>query len=156
MWTKIAKIKAFTVQEMVVVLLITSMVVGMAFSVLGLVQKQMGGIATVYRAKSEADRLRKALWIDFNRYTDIQWDAQKEYLHLGNELETKLYDLSGDRPVSETDTFYIPLKSKKCYFGTRDVISGQVDALELQMGPALGERALFVYKENTADTYLNQ
>ncbi|MEO1012826.1 MAG: hypothetical protein AAFX53_16115 [Bacteroidota bacterium] len=146
------RIKAFTVQEMVVVLLITSIVVGMAYSVLHLVQQQIGGIAEVYREKSEADRLRQLLWIDFNRYAYIQWDAKKEYLYLSNELGGKQYDLSQDRFISERDTFYIPLESAKFFFNNREVGSGEIDAMEL----LCKGRSIFVYKENAPDTYLNQ
>ena len=42
-----SKIQAYTLSEMIVVLILTSIVVGMAFSVLTLVQKHMSGIRHV-------------------------------------------------------------------------------------------------------------
>ena len=52
-----SKVQAFTLSEMIVVLIITSIVIGMAFSVLRLVQKHMGGIQDNFNRSTELNRL---------------------------------------------------------------------------------------------------
>lgn len=150
------KIKAFTLQEMIVVLLITSIVVGMAFSVLNLVQRQMGTIKGIYEVKLEANQLRQLLWVDFNRYSYITYDAKKEQLNLSNELETKYYELSNNRFVSGKDTFQIQMESKQFYFNNALRSSGEIDAIELRTDKESGGQYIFVYKKNAPNTYLNQ
>ena len=78
------KIMAFTLSEMIVVLILTSIVIGLAFSVLNLVQKQMSAIQDNYNKSLELNKLETALWLDFNRYSDIRFNE------LDNELSAIL------------------------------------------------------------------
>jgi len=59
-----SKIKAFTLNEMLVVLLITAIVVGMSFAVLSLVQQQMHGIDGNYKKNTAFNLLKQSLWFD--------------------------------------------------------------------------------------------
>ena len=150
------KIKAFALQEMIVVLLITSIVVGMAFSVLNLVQRQMNNINGIYDTKMETNQLRQSLWIDFNRYSYAFYDGKKRELSLGNGMETKNYQIAEGLFTTERDTFFIPVESMKFYFKNEERLYGEIDAIELKTDKASGGQYVFVYKENAADTYLNQ
>ena len=156
MKTRTQKVKAFALQEMIVVLLITAVVVGMAFSVLGLVQKQMGNIEDIYGVKLEANKLRQSLWADFNRYSHAYYDQKEERLYLSNELGTKYYAIVDERFVTEKDTFHIALQSWKFYFNNAARSSGEIDAIELKTSKETGHQHIFVYKNNAAATYLNQ
>lgn len=149
------KIKAFALQEMIVVLLITSIVVGMAFAVLNLVQKQMGNIEKIYEVKLEANKLRQSLWIDFNRYSHISYDPKKELLLFNNALETKQYKLSENRFVIGNDTLDIEMETKKFYFNNESRSIGEIDAIELKTSKESGGQYIFVYKKNAPDTYMN-
>ena len=60
------KIKAFTLSEMVVVTILTSIIVGIAFSVLSLVQRHMYSIKQNFNNNTELSKLEQALWIDFD------------------------------------------------------------------------------------------
>ncbi|MEM9650388.1 MAG: prepilin-type N-terminal cleavage/methylation domain-containing protein, partial [Bacteroidota bacterium] len=61
----VKKLRAFTLSEMLVVLLLTVIVVGLAFSVLNLVQRQMSGIESNYARNTAFDQLKQSLWVDF-------------------------------------------------------------------------------------------
>ena len=153
---KSKRIKAFTLNEMIVVLLITSIIVGMAFSVLNLVQRQMSGIGSIYDVKTETNKLRQSLWMDFYTYPNVFYEAKEERLYFGNELEMKFYELQENMLVTEKDTFRIQLESAAFYFDNLEVFLGEIDAVRLQTGKEAGNRQIFVYKQNTATTYLNQ
>jgi len=101
------KVRAFAIQEMMVVLAITAIVVGMAFSVLRLVQNQMGNIGDIYEVKLEANKLRQSLWIDFNRYSYAFYDQKKAQLYFSNEIEEKVYTLTENRFATERDTILL-------------------------------------------------
>ena len=77
------KIQAFTLTEVIIVLILTSIVVGLAFSVLGLVQKQMLAVQENYNKNLDISKLETSLWLDFNRYSEISYDA------IENELPIK-------------------------------------------------------------------
>lgn len=139
-----------------VVLAITTIVVGMAFAVLDLVQKQMGTIDEIYEVKLDANRLRQSLWTDFNRYSDIHFDQKKEVLFLSNALEEKWYAFSDAQIVTERDTFAIRLEERAFYFGNQTQKNGAVDAIALKTSKATGHQQIFVFKENTPATYINR
>jgi hypothetical protein len=153
---RLSKIKAFTLNEMIVVLLITVIVVGMAFSVLNLVQRQMGGIAGIYDVKLETNMLRQSLWADFNRYSYIVYNGKEERLYLSNELDTKYYEITENGLVTQRDTFNIRFQSKAFYFNNQERTTGEVDAIELKTSKETGHQQIFVYKQNAAATYINQ
>ncbi len=150
------RVKAFSLNEMVVVLMITAIVVGMAFSVLKLVQRQLGSIEGIYSAKLEVNRVRQALWLDFNRYSTITYDPRSESLNFNNEMESMNYIIEDDMLIRERDTFNIKLESKSFYFANNPIESGQIDALELTTNKETGRQHIFVYRNNTAANYLNQ
>ncbi len=156
MTIRLKKVKAFTLNEMIVVLLITVIVVGMAFSVLNLVQKQMNTIKGIYDVKLETNKLRQSLWVDFNRYSYVFYNQKEERLYLSNELETKYYEITQNTLVNQKDTFYIQLQSKTFYFNNQEKTEGEVDAIELRTSKEAGNQQIFVYKQNAAATYINQ
>ncbi len=155
MKSKARKIPAFALQEMMVVLAITSIVVGMVFSVLRLVQNQMGDIKEVYQIKLEANKLRQSLWVDFNRYSHAHYNATKGELYLSNEMNEKMYYFQKNQIVTQGDTLMLPLDLKLFYFDNKEVFNGEVDAIQLKTNKASGNQQIFVFKNNSPVTYIN-
>ena len=139
-----------------VVLAITTIVVGMAFSVLNLVQRQMGTIKDIYEVKLEANKLRQSLWIDFNRYSYAHFDDKKGQLYFSNELEEMNYTIREDKIFTERDTFYVQLEHKAFYFKNQEREIGEIDAIELKTSKETGHQQIFVFKDNAPATYINQ
>lgn len=151
------KVKAFTLNEMLVVLLITVLVVGMAFSVLRLVQVQMHGISSNYEKNTELNLLRQSLWVDFNRFDRIWYDGTEQRIVLVNEVAKTSYQILPDGVVKEKDTFWVPVPRWEVYFNGETVGKGEIDALDLYIGKEeeVGKR-VFVFKCNAATSYINQ
>jgi len=154
LWKTNKKLKAFTLSEMMVVLVITVIVVGLAFSVLSLVQKQMGNIAKNYEEKTATNLLRQALWIDFNTYHYVSFNKATNTLRCENELGNMDYVFNGDMLIRNTDTLDISITAKKMYFNGVEQSSGQVDGLLLLTAEEETPRSVFVYKNNAANTYI--
>lgn len=152
---KKGKIKAFTISEMMVVLVITLIVVGLAFTILNLVQQQMRGIAYNYEHRTSENLLRQALWVDFGTYSHISYDDRTGTLTCSNALGGTTYLLENGRIVREKDTFALVLDRKSFYFDGQEQQSGQVDAVRLEVGEKEALKTIFVYKENAASKYLN-
>lgn len=154
-WTT-HKIKAFTLNEMLVVLLITSLVVGMAYSVLRLVQIQMQGIASNYEQNTELNLLRQSLWIDFNQSDRVWFDSSKNELLLANGLKETHYMFKEEAIIKGKDTFFINIVAMERYFNGKESISGEIDALDLYTTKDQGSQRVFVFKRNAATSYVNQ
>jgi type II secretory pathway pseudopilin PulG len=150
------KIPAFTLNEMLVVLLLTVIIVGMAFSVLSLVQNQMHGIDSNLERNTELNQLRQSLWIDFNSCDEVWYDTKKQELLFANEIRQTPYHFYADYVVNERDTFHVKIDTKVFYFKGDIQGSGEIDAMDLGLGKENRSQKLFVYKKNAATSYINQ
>jgi len=149
------KISAFTLSEMVVVLVLTSIVVGMAFTVLNLVQKHMISIKHNYTNTTLLNKLETSLWLDFNRYSKITFDNLENELKFTNAVDSITYQFLDDFVVKELDTFPLILESKHFYFDGEFVKQGQIDAIKLGTQKAFQNQQMFVFKINDANAYMN-
>ncbi|WP_133671104.1 hypothetical protein [Maribacter caenipelagi] len=152
---KLNKIKAFSLQEMMVVLVITTVVVGMAFAVLNLVQRQMGSIETIYAIKTDINQLRQSLWIDFSRYDFIVVDQKNNKILLSNELEGRQYEILNGNSI-RTENLEMEFESIAYYFDNQKVVQGEIDAISIVTSKDTGHQEIFVFKQNTPVTYINQ
>lgn len=148
------KIQAFTLSEMIVVLILTSIVVGLAFSVLGLVQKHMLTIQGNYNKNLELNKLETSLWLDFNRYSTISYDALEDRLVLKNELNSISYAFFENYILREQDTFSIQLENKQLYFDGILSKTKSVDALKLKTTKVFQNQELFIFKQNDATAFM--
>lgn len=149
------KIQAYTLSEMIVVLILTSIVVGMAFSVLTLVQKHMSSIQNNFNVITKFHLLEQSLTLDFNRFSDVRYDAVTDELIFSSELDIKTYTFTQDYILKDRDTFPIPLASKIFYFDGLNVEKGKVDAIKLEASKTFQNKRLFIYKHNAANTFMN-
>ncbi len=149
------KIKAFSLQEMMVVLVITTVVVGMAFAVLNLVQRQMGSIETIYAIKTDVNQLRQSLWIDFSRYSYVHFDNKNNELRFSNEMGERTYVVLNESSISN-ENLEIEIESIAFYFDNQQVLYGEIDAISITTSKDTGHQEIFAFKENTPATYINQ
>lgn len=149
------KIKAFTLSELIVVLILTSIVVGLAFSVLTLVQKHMGSIQQNYNQKTKLNLLESILWTDFNRYSNIAYDSMNNTLELSSELGSTSYQFTKTSIIKDIDTFNIELENKSFFYKGNIIEKGIIDALKLETSKTFQNQKLFIYKKNDATAFMN-
>ena len=140
---------------MIVVLVITVIVIGLAFSVLNLVQKQITGIGENFGQRTEVNLLRQAFWIDFNKYSEVTYDAQNDVIRCKNEVGGIQYQFNDNTIIREVDTLRISISDKTFYFDGNEVFSGEIDAIRIISAKEEGAKVIFVYKNNTAETYIH-
>lgn len=150
-----SKIKAFTLSELVVVLILTSIVVGMAFSVLNLVQKHMAGIQDNFNKRTELNRLEQSLCLDFNTYPNIEYKPFDDTLVFSNEIDSIVYNFNKEFIAKATDTFQISIQNKTFYFLGEPILSGKLDALKLETSKDFQNQQLFVFKQNAATHFMD-
>lgn len=140
---------------MMVVLVITTVVVVMAFAVLNLVQRQMGSIETIYAIKTDINQLRQSLWIDFSRYDYIAVDQKSNQIFFSNELEGRQYEIINGNSI-RTENLEMKFESIEFYFDNQKVVQGEIDAISIITSKDTGQQEVFVFKQNTPVTYINQ
>lgn len=140
---------------MIVVIILTSIVVGLAFSILSLVQNHMKSIQENFNKNTELNKLEQSLWIDFNRYPRIRYDALEASLVFASEIDSITYTFSTEIIIKDLDTFHIPSRQKIFFFNGNNVQKGPIDAIKLTTSKNFQNQELFVYKQNDATLFMN-
>ena len=149
------KFKAYTIAEILVVLVITAIVVGLALSVLSLVQKQMTALQYNEENNLALKTLETRLFIDFNTHDKILIKSPDKLLMI-NTKDTLLMSLAQQYIIINQDTTRLNLKSYKTYFEGQEKQNGYIDALELNIEINKNiSKPLFIFKQNDADSKLN-
>lgn len=147
---KTKKIPAYTLSEMIVVLLLTTIVVGLAFSVLQLVQKQIRFIQTNWEKTTEIRKLEQSLSLDFNRYHQIRYNPNEKRISFKNVVDSTFYQIRDSLFISEKDTFQVRVNSIQFYRHGQEVLEGKMDAIKLKTHKDFQEKEIFVFRINTA------
>ena len=149
------KIKAFTLSEMLVVLLITTIVVSMAFMVLRLVQQQMHAIQNNYTVSHQIHDVKQRLWMDFNRNDDIWFDRETNQLLFSNPVRPQTYRFEEAHTIMDNDTLSITITEKRFYLLGTETKDGPIDAMKLVLSSGKRNHEVFVRKENAASAQMN-
>jgi len=149
------KIKAFTLSELIVVLILSSIIVGLAFSVLTLVQRHMFSIQDNLSTNTSLNKLEQSLWLDFNRYAKISYSSTNDALTMASDIDSITYKFTTNYVIKDKDTFGIPIEDKSFFFETKKIESGRVDALKLKTTEAFRSQELFIFMETDAKAYMN-
>lgn len=140
---------------MIVVIILTTIVVGMAFSVLTLVQKHMYGIQNNFSKHTEIRKLEQSLWLDFNRYSKITYHDLNNTLVFATAIDSVSYHFTDTSIIKDVDTFNIVPKQKLLFFDGHKTKKGYVDALKIVFPETLQDQMLFISKQNDAVPYVN-
>lgn len=147
------KISAFTLNELIIVLILTSIVVGLAFSVLSLVTKQISSVRKNYSKKIELEKLQTALYTDFNTYSNIH--TNNNNIVLKNNLKQINYTITQSYIARNKDTFFIPTQNVSFYFNGQPAVNGKIDAITIETSKAFNNSKIFTFKHNDAATFMN-
>lgn len=150
------KIKSFTLPELLVVMIITAIVVGMAFSVLRLVQKQIHIIETNFEKTSSLALFEQKLWQDFNELNVIEFNSNSHNLYMKSEMDTVLYSFQENYTIRNKDTLKIKLGISKLFFDGKEVKDGNIDAISISGMAELPDYEIFVSKKNDLTFSMNQ
>lgn len=143
------KIKAFTLTEILVVLVISAIVVGMALSVLNLVQQNFLSIRKNFQNTTGQQLFQQRLIIDFNRYHSIYLNNDRNEIWMKNPLDSVLYLYQGHSFLRQQDTIDLKISKITWYYRGEEVGKGKVDAAKLYIGEK-GSAFIFVSKHNDA------
>lgn len=146
---KTQKLAAFTITEIIVVLAISTIVAGLAFSVINVVQRNKTNIEKNYARSEQIKQLNVALQIDFNTHTQATWNPTKEVLEFSSPLTSNSYHFSKDSIYNNIQTFRVSNTDKKMFLKGDVIKEGTMDAIKL----TFGQQTCFVFKTNDATIY---
>ena len=148
------KVKAFTIAEMLVVLVISGIVISLTMLILSLVQKQLKAINTNNNQTTEIRFLERALWQDFNRY-NLFFNTKQQQLNCISELDTVQYTFEKDYTIRNADTLDVVVFKTTTYLNGATTTNNNIDAIELQLSKEKTDKAVFIYKIKDASYYVN-
>lgn len=150
------KVPSFTLAELVVVMIITSIVVGMAFSVLRLVQNQIYSIQTNFEKTSNLALFEQQLWQDFNEKEVILYNENENKLQLQSEIDTVSYSFQDQFILRNTDTIHLKLQLVTLFFNGKKVTQDTIDAMAISGKAELPDYEIFVSRKNDLTLFMNQ
>lgn len=152
MW-KNKKIKSFTITEMLVVMILTTIVIAIAILVLNLVQNELIGIQVNLKNNTEVRTLELTLWNDFNK-NDVLVASKNNQLVCISLCDTVIYQFKENYVLRDTDTLKISIEKKEFYLDMNTALTS-VDAIELNLSKEFQNKKLFIYKTKAASYYMN-
>lgn len=144
------KIPGYTLSEVLVVLVVTALVVGIAFTVLRLVVYQLNKIELAYTDRTEMAMFKQRLYIDIERAQSINWNHEDAILKLEDSGESITYAMEENFIVRDDDTIPFGVADYKTYVLGKEVVSGSIDALRIMISVRGQEVPVFVEKEGGA------
>lgn len=149
------KVQAFTLNEMVIVMIISTIVIGLAFTVLSLVQRHMWSIQKNFSLNTEFNRLEQALWIDTNNYNTINYNETEHALKFKSAIDSTVYQFKPNFVLKDRDTFNITIEQQTFFFNGVEIVKGKVDALRLELPKKFKDQSIFVFKHNDASQFID-
>lgn len=151
---KKTKLKAFTLSEMIVVLVVASIVIAMGFLVLNMVRKQVQLIQNNYYKKQEVQFFEATFTRDFNA-RNAYFDKKQGVLTLKNIKNNISYTFLDQCIIREKDTFDIEVKNKKLFLDGLEVGEKNIDAIEINLSEQFSNKQLFIQQTKEAAFYIN-
>jgi len=148
------KVKAFTIAEMLVVLVISGIVISLTMLILNLVQKQINAIQTNYELATEIRLLESVLVQDFNQH-NLFYDHAKQQLYCISPIDTIHYTFDANYVIRNADTLNVSISNTVLFLDGEKGTSNSVDAIELDISSTTKKRTLFVSQRKDASFYIN-
>lgn len=151
---KANKLKAFTLAEMLVVLVVASIVISMGFMVLNMVRKQVIVIQKNYHRKQEVQFFETTFSRDF-KMRSVFFQERPNILIMKNTKDSIQYIFLETLIIREKDTFQIEVANKKLFLDGKEVKERSIDAIEIDLSNKFANRKLFIQQTKDASHYLN-
>jgi prepilin-type N-terminal cleavage/methylation domain-containing protein len=149
------KINAFTLSEMLVVLVVSSILISMAFVVVSMVQKQVYLIQKNLSKKQQLLFFEATLLRDFNTHR-VFFIKEENSLLLKSGKDSISYTFFDDFVIRGTDTIKISFENKTLFLNGAMVTDGEIDAIALNLLSSYANAQLFLQKTKGATFYLNK
>lgn len=146
----IKKIPSFTLSEILIGLVLTVIVVGLSFTALNIVNKNVLSIQKNYHSNSNKSLFEQQLTIDFNTYNSILLNKTADEILLMNPLDSINYIISEGNFIREKDTIIKGVSNISFFNFGNQIKKGSLDALKVNFDEQNEENFIFIFKQNDA------
>ena len=143
------KINAFTITEVLVVIVVSAIVVGMALSVLNLVQQNFYSIRENFRNTTNLQLMQQRIAVDFNRYHTTRINSSGDEFIMKNSIDSIKYEFREKFLIRNLDTMPLTINQISFFHKGKEVESGKIDAVKLYTGNE-NSGYIFIAKYNDA------
>ena len=151
---KLKKISAFTVGELLVVMVISSIVVTIAFLSLSNIQRQVRKVNTTFELQQKILRLERVLVQDFQLYQS-RLDRENQTLVFFSGNDTVWYFFDSNKVIRQRDTLELTQNKLTLYLEGNKITQGDFDAIELSFSETYNQQGFFLSKKKDAAYYMN-
>ncbi len=148
------KVKAFTLTEILVVMIISTIVISLAFTVLNMVQKQVSVIKKTIDIKENIQSLERVLWRDFNEFGHAELNGNQ--LYFKSLIDSVSYTINDEIIIRNSDSINLVALSSIFYLDGEVCKKGHVDAIKVNFKAPYSSNDLFIFGYKDASFYLNQ
>ena len=148
------KLPSFTLSELLVVLVISSLVISLSFLALNNVQKQVRNVTKTFDKQHRVAKLERLLRSDLNRYNGF-YNATGSVLQLKNTTDSLSYHFTDSTVVRGKEVIPLQINQIMFFLDGVAVPSGAVDAIEGVFSDTFFQGGFFVYKRKDAAYYIN-
>lgn len=149
------KVRSFTLAELLVVMIITAIVVGMAFSVLQMIQNQLHIIEKNLDKSANLSLFEQKLWQDFNEFDQLQFNKHTAILTMRSEIDSVMYCFKDEYLMRNQDTIKLKLVIEATFFRGAKIKEGTIDAISLSADKEFPDYRMFLSKKNDATLLMN-
>ncbi len=151
---RITKIPAFTLTELLVVLTISSLVIGLAYALLAIFNKNLLNIENNYARTTNHRLFEEQINIDFNSYGELWYSQKEKRMIFRSPIDSITYRFEDEVIFRSTDTIYPSNSKLNLYYLGTEVSSGRVDAIKFWTDPEK-DQYFFVSKRNDVSELLD-
>ncbi|MDA9316473.1 type II secretion system GspH family protein [Polaribacter sp.] len=148
------KIRAFTLGELLVVMIVSSIVISMTFLVLNMTRRQINTIQENYQKKEIFRFFETTLLRDFNSHT-AYYDLKAKRLSLTNTKDNIRYTFLDRMILRDQDTFQIEVVKINLFLDGKIVLGKSIDAISMEASKSFAQQQLFVQQRKDAAYYIN-
>jgi hypothetical protein len=148
------KIKAFTLGELLIVLILTVIAVGIAFSVLRLITYQLGTVKSIYKEQNMIYHFKQQLRYDFDRAIGLYHDVEDEKIYVYTANDTIGYEFSEKQIFRKNVKTSFESVSFMGYSFGNEKEGGQLDAVQFRISINKREISVFARINSSATMYL--
>lgn len=148
------KIKAFTLGELLIVLILTVIAVGIAFSVLRLITYQLGTVKSIYKERNMIYHFKQQLRYDFDRAIGLYHDVEDEKIYVYTANDTIGYEFSEKQIFRKNIKTSFESVSFTGYRFGNEKEGGQLDAVQFRISINKREIPVFARINSSATMYL--
>ncbi|MFV8282627.1 hypothetical protein ACNKXS_13840 [Christiangramia marina] len=150
------KIAAFTLSELLVVLVISIIIIGTALSAINIINNNIAEYRIWYSTMSKKRDLESRLSIDFHKSQSVLFNRSENKLifkMFEGSLNYVEYKFLENKIIMKSDTFRIPYQTYKVFFNGNEINGQEADALKIIFSNSEKD-FLFVSKFNSAQNIL--